>query len=378
MLKSSRAYFCHTVAEGSPLNRIASNLFNQARQSIENVFRRPGRIAEGASKQSGLQNFGGRAYSGGLVAKVHASSRGLITKFAERNLNSELINAMKKKYGWSGGFRSGIWGQKLSTFAFVGIGVAAGAQWNTFEEKNYLLQDVDILEFFGKGANFVVQKKPVKAEEQATLPLRSEFASFELEPLNLSENDGEQSEPSFIRLDSLSFEVISDEKAEEEIQRTTEESFVITQQVSMQPEVETFCKLNEKDEQILTEQLNASLAKVEEQRVQLESLRCSIVQLNELLYEMFGPQIVSSNVSIERSFVEIDIQMVVDDRSADLRGRLIRSLSVIGQQQLQLNKLKQQLFIQNQQLKSLCEAAATCPAFATSDALHGPGAPEAW
>lgn len=370
MLKT-RAYFCHTVAEGSPLSRITSNLFNQARQSLEKVFNRSGRADGIIPKQPVLKQYGGKASSGGIVAQIHANSRGLITKFAERNLTSELVNAMKQKYGWSGGFRSGIWGQKLSTFAFVGIGVAAGAQWNTFEGKILHDQLPYIVELFGKRQAFGAPEKVTKIEELETLPLEREF-DLEMPPLNLTEYDSE--EPSFILLSELSF----DENERGFVDNQEENSDDGFTGMEMPEEsVDTLLRIDEKSEQELMAHLSVNLAKVEEQRAELNSVQASLMQLNDLLRELVGSSELCVNVeSLGPSFVEIEL---LPSEGDGLRERSMKQLSLIGRQQLQLNAVKQALLLQNQQLQDLCEAAVTArpsvirSSFSKRDACCGPG-----
>lgn len=379
MLKTSRAYFCQTVAEGSPLSRITSKLFGQARQSIEGLFRRPGRADEILSKQPGLKQFSGRASSGGVVAQIHANSRGLLTKFASRNQTSELVNAMRHRYGWTGAFRSGMWGQKLSTFAFVGIGVAAGAQWN---ERNLQDQLPDIMEFFGKdlGRNFP-QKAKTDESRTRTVELPTLAADFELDmPLRLEEQDS--SESSFIVLNNLTFDgedVFTSESQSLEAEYC-EVRFDAVDDVTTQPESSVFISdiRNEAEEQGLLEHLTTSLLKVEEQRAELNVLRTSINQLSEILSDLVGGVSSDENSisfeNIEASLSERD--PVLEREGGGLRGRLIRVLSVAGEQQLQLSVLKHQLLQLNQQLYDVTAAmrpVVVRSSFSKRDACCGPG-----
>lgn len=324
-----------------------------------------------------LKQYGGKASSGGFVAQIHANSRGLITKFAERNLTSELVNAMKQKYGWSGGFRSGIWGQKLSSFAFVGIGVAAGAQWNTFDGKIGLQDQIPYLvELFEKRPIVKEPKADIETEELATLPVRTEF---ELDmPLNLTEH--ESLEPSFVLLDELSFDDGEDARIADH-HEIAEDHFAGAEIVPMQSDVVENSQMIKEEYQSLLEQFLMNLDNVEEQRVELNSLRSSLTQLNDLLLELVASSDMKLNVeSTDPSFIEIDI--LPDEDCGDLRGNLMRNMSMIGQQQLQLSSLKEQLLIQNQQLQDLCEAAAAerptviRSSFSKRDACCGPGARE--
>jgi len=383
MLKTSRAYFCQTVAEGSPLSRITSKLFGQARQSIEGLFRRPGRADEILSKQPGLKQFSGRASNGGLVAQIHLNSRGLLTRFAARNQTSELVNAMRHRYGWTGAFRSGMWGQKLSTFAFVGIGVAAGAQWNVYDERNLQDQLPDIMELFGKGRERNFQQKvkvdepKVKVDEPSTLAV-----DFELDmPLRLDEQDS--SEQSFIVLNNLTFDdddvIMTEDQGEVaesyEVHFDAVEGYIITQPES--------CALtsdirSEQEEQMLLEHLKTSLQRVDDQRLELSALRTSISQLTELLHDMVGASADADSGSFENIELSLPEREPVLEAAGDgVRDRLIRALSVAGEQQLQMSHLKQQLLHLNQQLCDVTAAAerpfVVRSSYSKRDACCGPG-----
>jgi hypothetical protein len=360
------------VGESSPLSRITSSLFNHARQSLEQVFRRPGRTDRIVLKNPALKEYGGKASRGGLVAHIHANSRGLLAKYLERNRSSELINAMKQLYGLRGAFRSGMGRQKFSTFAFVGIGVAAGAQWNTVDEKNNLQDQLpEILKLFSKQAVYNPEDKAVQVSELETL---SNHWDFELEaPLNLSEHDNSE-DPSFIQLDEFSFD-----DCDTSVLESTE-----VMQCSSVIHVSDILQYNmlnaEIEEQNLLNQLSRSLLRVHEQRAELDSLSTTVAQLNELLYDIVGPPADREHdvETVKPSILELEILSAVDE-SSNLRDRLTRTLLVIGQQQLQLKSLKQQLLTHNQQLQDLCDATATSrplvirSAFSKKDTCCGPG-----
>jgi hypothetical protein len=357
------------VTEGSALSRITSNLFNHARQSLEQIFRRPGRTDGIVPKNPAVKEYGGKAFRGGLVGQIHANSRGLLAKYIERNRSSELVNAMKQLYGGRGAFCRGMWGQKFSTFAFVGIGVATGAQWNAVDGKyNFQDQLPDILNFFGKDAVHKPEKKAVQVAELDTL---SNHWDVELEaPLNLSEHEFNSEVPSFIQLDHLSFD---------DYDVSVLESTEVMQcsPVIHESEVSQYQIFNaDMVGSSLLEQLNRSLLRVDQQRAELDSLRTSVAQLNALLYDIVGPLADQEHdvEIVESSIRELEI---LDVESGDLGDRLIRTLSVIDQQQLQSSLLKRLVLAHNQQLQELCEAMSrpviVRSAFSKKDACCGPG-----
>jgi len=287
---------------------------------------------------------------------------------------------MRHRYGWTGAFRSGMWGQKLSSFAFVGIGVAAGAQWNAFDERNLQDQLPEIMELFGKGMGYNVQQK-TRIDEPMIAEPPTLAADFELDmPLRLEEQDG--SEQSFIVLNNLTFDdddfIISEDQSAEaencEVHFDAVNDCIIPPQQSHSLTSEL---RNEIEELCLLEHLQTSLQRVEQQRAELMTLRTSVNQLSELLSDMVGASAAEESASFEKiepSLFEIEPQ---SEAAGDgVRDRLIRALSMAGEQQLQLSDLKQQLLELNQQL---CDTAATLrpvvtrSSYSKRDACCGPG-----
>lgn len=368
MLKTSKAYFCQTVAEGSPLGRITSNLLSQARQSIEALFKRPARSDGVIVKQPLPQQYHGRSLSGGLISQVHANSRELLTKFVERNRTSELVRAMKQRYPWTSAIRTGMWGPRLSTFAFVGVGVAAGAQWNARD--SYNLQDpINILELFRQKTSYKEQEPETMVAERI-LPDESEPEFI----LNLTEEDN-SSEPSFVLLDSLTFE-------DDDLEVTEEQSAVVASETDLfvQSEIcessEPLFRISDEEEKILCGRLQKSLLRVEEQRAELSRVRASVEQLKGMLQELVGPSAEQdpSIICIEPSLTDFD----VIPAEGNMKMKLVRTLVVIGQQQSQLTVLRQQLSLLNQQLHQSLQAATERPitiqsSFTKRDACCGPG-----
>lgn len=341
MYKTTRAYLCQAVVDPNPLSRIASTVFGQARQALDKVFRRAAR-QDGQTFASRIEPTVQTVASRSLISAVRSGSRSVLSNFVARNYQSELVTAMKQKYPFRFVAR-GFYGRRLPGYAFVGIGVAAGAQWSSLdEEDNDVHYDSVFKNVYDMMGRYAKVSRSESETRETTLPMTGEW-QFNC-PLDENAEMYEDDEPQF------DFVVIEEEESdhssdiviinEDETQQNDSTVFLFSSLDNQKNEIEV------EQCQLLAE-LNAAIVVTGEHEQSLKTVEASILLLNTLLKELVAKEDIEADV----------IPAACTSEEAPIVPQTVATadscLTVIGQQEQQLQLLSGILFQQFEQLQQL-------------------------
>jgi len=345
MLKT-RAYLCQTVTEATLGGRLASTVFGQARQALEGLFRR----IEGLPKvpsgvvtrtEAPVLAVGRR----GLVASIDRGGRGVIRQFLARNRPADLAAAMRQRYSVRGQFQ-GL-GHRLATFGFVGVGVAAGAQWDGSDvDREFHFEPFydTVQAMFDGGKGKVDRSLAMLTDFQKSL---DDFAQFESASCADVESSFVLLDDSYISSEAScpstigQLSILSDAAVEQ----TNQESAATEVQIQLSSSIE--------DSQA---QLGTALlivqSTVDTQHRELCELSAIVSRLNDMLHELTGTRVIVDGLVDDFEVIEED-DREDDDLIASDERRLQRALSLISSQSQQIDIFHKTVQAQNEQLLSL-------------------------
>jgi len=368
MLRTCRAYLCQTVTEATPMSRIASAVVGQARQALEGLFRRAPKVPSGTITRTEAPVLAvGRR---GLVAGIDRGSRTLIRQFLSRNRQADLAAAMRSRYSVTGRFQ-GV-GQKLATFGFVGVGVAAGSQWGRgdVDEDFHFEPFFDTVQtMYGEGKMKVARSRAMLTDFQTTL---EEF----------SRTGGAsciETELSFVLLDNSCISSGTETASQAVIDDLSMQSNAMLELTNQKSDCDETAEMTlqfsspiEEMQTQLGVELLAALKTVDAQRSELRELHTVVTQLGVALAEL-----TNTTTSMD-DFVVIEDEDIGEDWMKD-EERLSRALTLVLRQRQQLDALRGVVHDQTDQLKSLNSGTSTSGStvirsdYCKRDACCGPG-----
>jgi len=375
MLKS-RAFFSQAVTnDASTMKRFAWSVIAKAGQAAEGFFGRSSRPPKAAFEALTRSDIPLTVVpSRGLIAGIHRSSRGFVGRFLANNQKSDLVSAMRNRYAFGGNFR-GLVGQRVAMFGFVGIGVAAGAQWprevdadaGQVEMFSIVKQVHDMFGSFAVGKAAPYNSPDVLPEEEIRSTVSELGPSFVL----LEDSSFSSHEPS-ISGDS-DFSILSEVGVDEE-QNDNEHDVTFDIDVSRSLRIDSA-------QARLLEEFSMVLESAEAQSLELGALRHSVLQLNQVLHQLSGETIAAADVDSYEPFEEFTTGDVVSVASGADDGHLMmRSVSLVMQQKRELESLREAVALQNKRLLELLEydhgggrKIAVRTSHCNRDACCGPG-----
>jgi hypothetical protein len=376
MLKT-RAYLCQAVtADTSPIFQLASKAFGQARRTVENVFRRSTKV-EFSSVRKPIDTA---PASRGLWNALHRSSRGLVTSIATKSYQSQLVNAAKRKYPLSAPV-GGLFG-RVSGFAFVGIGVSAGAKWTQNEthgdfEQNFLFRD----DMFGILHKSEVAELPSidslptlcldEREERTEGCFIDEGRDFEFD-IVMDDQAFEDHDGSALQYES--FEVIDSELSRGSFERVLGDDVQdYSQEGSSVDGInndERAYGFSVEEVEALEASCNEIMARIESHHEDITSLHDSLLQINSLLRDWFTTSQVPlvalemdcepMTASAEDTAACFDEMQDGKDFDTDEGNELHRSLMLIGSQ---MRQLRASVYQQNQMVQQAAANRTGSPDF---------------
>jgi len=349
------------------MRRLAWSVVGKVSQAAEGLFgRRPPKAAfEGLTRAEAPRIT---VPSRGFVTAIHRGSRGFVGRYLANSQQSELIASARSRYRFGEGLR-GTLGQRLATFGFVGVGVAAGAQWPV--QNDYQFDGVSLFkqvhDMFGTFAsNKVLTQNAFESFEQLSTENISHAESCK-EPRSdfvLLENSSFESVESTLSDDS-DISILSDYDDDENQQVSVHETRDVRQTVVIIEETKV----------TLQNELKTVLACMDEQATELDALRHVVLQLNSAIHQLLGD---SEPADSSQPFEELDDVDVTLSGSGD--DPLMRSLVVVNQQTCELDALHKTVALQNKRLLELLEykkdgnrEIAVRTAHCKRDACCGPG-----
>jgi len=338
------------------MSRLVSTFAGQARQALGGLFRRTEvpKVPWGTITRSEAPALAvGRR---GLVAGIDRGGRSVIRNFLSRNRPSDLAAAMRKRYSVRGEFQ-GL-GQKLATFGFVGMGMAAGAQWSG--------SDVDgdfhfepffdtVREMYGGSKDKVDRSHAMLTDFERNL---EEFSRLECASFTESELSFDLLDDSCISTEASSHDVIREISiVNDAVIEPTNQNWANNVAAEAMVEFSPSIVIEETQAQLGAELL-AALTTVDAQRRDLQELQVIMSQLGLLLSQLSGNNTTPRDELFD-DFVVIEEEDVEDDDvMAGNEQRLWRALSLVLRQRQQLNSLHKAVRAQNEQLMSL--ATSSC------------------
>jgi len=348
MLKT-RAYLCQTVTEATPMSRLVSTFAGQARQALEGLFRRTEvpKIPLGTITRSEAPVLAvGRR---GLVSGIDRGGRSVIRNFLSKNRPADLAAAMRKRYSVRGEFQ-GL-GQKLATFGFVGVGVAAGSQWSG--------SDVDgdfhfepffdtVREMYGASKVKVDSSLAMLTDFERNLDDFSQYgrASFTESELSFDLLDDSRISPEASSHDVTSEISMLSDAVIELTNHDSDDAEAAEMIVQFSPSI-----VIEESQAQLGAELLAVMTTADAQRQELQELQVILSQLGLLLSQL-SPNTTPADDFFD-DFVVIEGESVEDGDMMDDNKRLWRALSLVSRQKQQLNILHKTVCAQNDRLMSL-------------------------
>jgi len=371
MLKT-RAYLCQTVTEATPMSRLASTVFSQAREALDGLFRgikRPKVVIGTVARSPEVPALAvGRR---GLIAGFDRGGRSLIRQFLARNRPADLAAAMRKRYSVRGEFQG--YGQRLATFGFIGVGFAAGSQWGDSEVD----RDFHVEPFFETVKTMFGGET---ARVDRSVVMLNEFQERLNECWQNESASRSESMSSFNVVDDSSISSdVSSSAFVDEISMLNDAVIELTNQKSDDQPAVIIVQSPSSFENSLTQldaQLLDVLMKADAQRDEIHDLQMLVSQLNVALFELSDTT--TSGVELPDDFVVLEYAEDDFRNDDDDERALMRALSLVMCQARQLDILQRMVCAQSEQLHSLNSQALAGLAFTSSDhckrdACCGPG-----
>jgi len=372
MIKT-RALFCQTVAsDTSSIKRFAGSIAGKVSQVFGRNGRAPKAIWEAVTRTEATNAV---IQPRGLIAALHRGGQGVVRRYIANNYQSELVSAVRSRYVFGKGFRGSL-GQRLATFGFVGVGVAAGAQW-PMQSDDHHIDGVSVFKQVHDMFGTFARNKIVTLEPSGSF---DRFTVEEVNPLDTVQ----EIETDFVLVESPSFVLIDSSVSDDsDISILSEmdddqELFESNGYNSTSFKADTSRSIVIDESQAsLQEELKKVLVCAEDQAVELESLRQMVLQLNVALHQLSGVTDMPDEDSYEpfEEFVVEDIVLATSGSEG-----LVRSVSLVIQQKRELESLRKTVMLQNSRLHKLLKSdtggereIAIRTAHCKRDACCGPG-----